>query len=150
MLERCGEKQKLENTTEVSQKLTVELPYDPTIHLLGIIQRKFQLERYMHRTVHSSTTYNSQDMKATWMSINRWMDKDAVFIYNGILKVKVLVTQLCCDPMDGSSSGSSVHGTSQARMLEWVAIPFSRESSQRRDWRQVSQIAGRSADSLPS
>ena len=48
MLERCAEKWKLENTTEVSQKLKVELPYDPTIYLLGVIQRKFQLERYMH------------------------------------------------------------------------------------------------------
>ena len=37
----------------------------------------------------------------------------------------VLVTQLCltlCDPMDCSLPGSSVHGISQARVLEWVAI----------------------------
>ena len=33
--------------------------------------------------------------------------------------------QLFCDPMDGSPPGSSVHGISQARMLEWVAISFS-------------------------
>ena len=65
MLERYGEKRKLENTMEVSQKRKVESPYDPTIHLLGIIQRKFQLERYMHFNVHSSTINNSQDMKAT-------------------------------------------------------------------------------------
>ena len=47
-------------------------------------------------------------------------------------KVKALVTQSCltlCDPMDCSSPGSSVHGILQARILEWVAIPFSRESS---------------------
>ena len=56
-----------------------------------------------------------------------------------------LVTQSClslCDPMDCSPPGSSVHGTSQARILEWVAMPSSRESSQPRDWTQVSCIAG--------
>ena len=46
-------------------------------------------------------------------------------------KVKVLVAQSCptlCDPMDCSPPGS-VHGILQARILEWVAIPFSRGSS---------------------
>ena len=46
--------------------------------------------------------------------------------------VKVLVAQLCLtlfDPMDGSPPGSSVHGILQARILEWVAIAFSRGSS---------------------
>ena len=40
----------------------------------------------------------------------------------------MLVTQSCltlCDPMDYSPPGSSVHGILQARILEWVAIPFS-------------------------
>ena len=50
--------------------------------------------------------------------------------------VCVLVAELCptlCDPMDCSSPGSSVHGILQARILEWVAFPFSRGSSQPRD-----------------
>ena len=38
-----------------------------------------------------------------------------------------------CHPLDCSPSGSSAHGTTQARTLEWVAISFSRESSQSRD-----------------
>ena len=42
---------------------------------------------------------------------------------------------------------STVHGILQARILEWVAFPFSRESSQPRDQTQVSHIAG---DSLPA
>ena len=42
-----------------------------------------------------------------------------------------------------SLPGSSVHGVLQARMLEWVAISFSRRSSQPRNWTQVSCIAGR-------
>ena len=48
-----------------------------------------------------------------------------------------------CDPVDYSSSGSSVHGILQAKILEVVAMPFSRGSSWPRDWTQVSGIAGR-------
>ena len=47
-----------------------------------------------------------------------------------------------CDPMDGSPSGSSVHGILQVRILEWVAISFSRGSFLLRDWTFVSCIAG--------
>ena len=48
-----------------------------------------------------------------------------------------------CGPMDYSLPGSSVHRILQARILEWVAILFSRGSSRLRDWTQVSCIAGR-------
>ena len=48
-----------------------------------------------------------------------------------------------CEPMDCSLRGSSIHGISQARILEWVAISFSRESSQPRDRSWVSHIVGR-------
>ena len=47
-----------------------------------------------------------------------------------------------CNPMDCSLPGSSVHGILQARILEWVAISFSRGSSQLRDQTRVSRIAG--------
>ena len=49
-----------------------------------------------------------------------------------LVKVKVLVTQSCstlCDPIDCTLPGSSVHVILQARTLEWVAMPSSRESS---------------------
>ena len=62
------------------------------------------------------------------------------------------VTQLCltlCDPMDCSPPGSSVHGILQARTLEWMAIPFSRGSSQLRDWAWVAVLPALQADSLP-
>ena len=61
--------------------------------------------------------------------------------------VCVLVAQLCptfCDPMDCSQPYSSAHGILQARILEWVAIPFSRECSWPRDQTWVSRIAGSS------
>ena len=51
---------------------------------------------------------------------------------------KMKVTQLCsnlCDPMD-----CTVHGIFQARILEWVAFPFSSSSSQPKDRTQVSRI----------
>ena len=48
-----------------------------------------------------------------------------------------------CNTMDCSLPSSSVHGILQASILEWVAIPFSRESSQPRDGSQVSCVAGR-------
>ena len=61
------------------------------------------------------------------------------------------VTQSCpthCSPMDCSLPGSSVHGILQARILEWVAISFSRGSSQPRDWTWVSCIVGSYQGSL--
>ena len=45
--------------------------------------------------------------------------------------------------MDCSPPGSSVQGILQARILEWIAVSFSRGSSQPRDWTPVSCIAGR-------
>ena len=48
-----------------------------------------------------------------------------------------------CNPVDCSPPGSSIHGILQARILEWVAISFSRGSSQPRDRTQVSCTAGR-------
>ena len=45
--------------------------------------------------------------------------------------------------MDCSLSGSSIHGIFQARVLEWIAISFSRGSSWPRNWTRVSGIAGR-------
>ena len=51
-----------------------------------------------------------------------------------------------CNPVDCSPPGSSVHGTLQAATLEWVAMPFSRGSSQPRDLTHISyasELAGR-------
>ena len=55
----------------------------------------------------------------------------------------VLVSQSCltlCNPMDCSPPSSSVHGILQARILGWVAISFSKGSSQPRDQTQVSCV----------
>ena len=71
-----------------------------------------------------------------------WKMENKKYIYSKY----VLVAQLCltlCDSMDYNLPGSSVHGIFQTRILEWVAISFSRVSSWPRDWIQVSRIAGR-------
>ena len=63
----------------------------------------------------------------------------------GTMRVLCLVAQSCatlCDPMDCSPPGFSVRGILQARILEWVAIPSSRGSSQTGDRMQVSHVAG--------
>ena len=70
---------------------------------------------------------------------------------NQHISVLALVAQLCptvCDPMNCSPPGPSVHGILQARILEWIAIPFSRRSSQPRDQTWVSYITG--IEYLPS
>ena len=78
--------------------------------------------------------YNSMYMKV-W---NREICRDRKHISE--------VTQSCltlCDPMDCSLPGSSVHGIFQARVLEWVAVSFSRGSSQPRDQTRVYRTASR-------
>ena len=60
--------------------------------------------------------------------------------------VLCLVSESCstlCNPVNCSSSGSSVHGDSPGKNTEWADMPSSRGSSQSRDWTQVSRIAGR-------
>ena len=59
------------------------------------------------------------------------------------VKVKVISRVRLCYPMDCSLPGSSIHGIFQARVLEWVAISFSRGSSPPRDGTRVSCITGR-------
>ena len=68
-----------------------------------------------------------------------------VIIVMNALKGESEVAQSCltlCDLMDCSLPGSSIHGIFQARVLEWVAISFSKGLSQPRDHTRVSRIAG--------
>ena len=65
------------------------------------------------------------------------------FCYHPNWKGNSLSHVRLCSPIDCSSPGSSVRGIFQARILEWIAIPISRRSSQPGDWTRVSSIAGR-------
>ena len=70
-----------------------------------------------------------------------WMHLDLLFLFF-FISTLCLHAQQCsstlCDPMDCSPPGSSVHGILQARILEWVAVSFSRGSSQLRDRTRIS------------
>ena len=66
-----------------------------------------------------------------------------IFSKETVSVLSLLVVSNSFDTMDCSPSGSSVHGIFQARILEWVAIPFSWGSSQLRDQTWISHIAGR-------
>ena len=78
------------------------------------------------------------EVAKSWTRLSNWTTM-------AIWKMKVLVTQsnlTLWNPTDYSPPGPSVHAIVQARILEWVAIPFSRGSSQPRDWTWLSYIAG--------
>ena len=69
----------------------------------------------------------------SWFKTTTW-DQHVQTFHSKVKESEV--TQSCptlCDPMDCSLAGSSVHGIFQARVLEWVAISFSRRSSRPRD-----------------
>ena len=84
----------------------------------------------------------SQRVRCDWATITHSL----LFYTFARKEVKVKVAQsypALWDSMDCNLPGSSVHGILQARLLEWVTFPFSRGSSQPRDWTQVSRIVGR-------
>ena len=67
---------------------------------------------------------------------------ECIFVSKAKVKVKSLSCVRLFVTMNCSLPGSSVHGIFQARVLEWVAISFSRGSSRPRDWTLVSRTVG--------
>ena len=102
----------------------------------------------IHRSIFSFTDTNTQiyyrgASSCRWYV---WFYKWYKWIHLISVCVCVLVAQSCltlCDPMDCSPPGFSVRGILHERILEWIAIPFARESSQPRDQTPASCIAGR-------
>ena len=88
-------------------------------------------------------------LKILQAGLQQYMNQKFPYVQAGFSRGRgavVLAAQWCltfCDPMDWSLPGSPVHEILQARILEGVAIPFSRGSSRPRDWTQVSCIASR-------
>ena len=76
-------------------------------------------------------------------NVTSWLSLLTLRVYLQISDLVAKSYLTLCDPMDCSPSNSSVHGILQARILEWVAISFSRKSSCPRDQTWVSWIAGR-------
>ena len=70
-----------------------------------------------------------------------WMKTLALFIpQDPVYYTKMLSRVWLCNLMDCTPPDSSVHGISQARVLEWAAISFSRESFWTRDWTYISYM----------
>ena len=89
-----------------------------------------------------STFPNQLFLEPLWKTIRRFLKNLKI----ELLCCCCLFAKSCptlCNPMDCSPPGSSVHGILQVRMLKWVAIYFSRGSSQPRDQTQVFWTAGR-------
>ena len=89
-------------------------------------------------------------MSSVWLKVRSpFWGREAYFYYFLVRSIQVKwseVTQWCptlCDPMNYSLPCSSVHVLFQARVLEWVAISFSRGSSLPRDRTRVSRVVGR-------
>ena len=78
-----------------------------------------------------------------WHSVEREEHTWRTLTSGHSLCVSRSVVSTLSNPMDCNLPGSSIHGILQARILEWVAISFSRRSSQPRDRNHVSCIAGR-------
>ena len=96
----------------------------------------------MQRKVFPIIVFNKNYLKGLISSIQ--CNKD-LFILIKVMAAKTQCAQSCltlCDPMGCNPPGSSVHRIFQARILEWVAISFSRGSSQPRDQSHISYIAG--------
>ena len=73
-------------------------------------------------------------------------EREIYILYAAAAAAATKLLQLCptlCDPVDGSQPGSPIPGILQARILEWIAIPFFRGSSWSRDQTQISCIAGK-------
>ena len=101
---------------------------------------------------HSSAGWKSEIRVPVWLSFGKsclpGLQAPTCFLCLHVARVCAESLQSCptlCDPMDRSPPGSSVHGILQARILEWVAISFSRGSSWPRDRIHISRnscIAG--------
>ena len=109
------------------------------IHCMSLLDWLFFTQ---HRTLHHSDGCVCQLYAVVWICHG---------LFNSLSRSTWLllvcsVAQSCptlCDPGDCSPPGSSVHGISQARILEWLAISSSRGSSWSRDWTHVSCIGQR-------
>ena len=125
---------------EVPQKIknrTALWPSNSTSEHLSKENGITVLGRYLYSDVHCSTIHNNEGIKQPKCPL---MSNGKQTAYAHVHAKSLQSCPTLCDPTDCSPPGSSVHGTLQARILEWVAIPFCRRSSQTRDRTRVSFI----------
>ena len=88
------------------------------------------------RTVEAYRCYDAALVSSQPSNSGGWLKNEQSILHTDST-CACLVVQLCptvCSPVDCSLPDSSVHGILQAKILEWIAISFSRSSSQPRDW----------------
>ena len=137
-------------------KGNIEMHWAPRMHVVSIFVMYYSRPALKARAPFSSTwVYLSRKLqkvhgpKCLFANGSQMTNSSQVTLSGsspGVCVCACAVSQLCltlCDPMDYSPPGSSVHGILQARVLECVAIPFSRASSQTTNWTWISYIAGR-------
>ena len=119
---------------QISQKYRLSVPITLEKGLSSLPVFLLCTMKLLVSSFHNLGKERSKNLQSLWL-------KDTFF------SVQVSeVAQSCptlCDPMDCILPGSSIDGIFQAKILEWVAISFSRRSSWPRDWTQVSHIVGR-------
>ena len=121
---------------------TMNLEWDRLLSL-WILERPFIFQRWNRGTSMAWGSQSSINVNIRYFTIDPLGKPWGTCIRKG---KESEVAQSCPtlrDPMDCSLSGSSIHGIFQARVLEWIAISFSRGSSRPRNWTWVSRIAGR-------
>ena len=114
--------------------------------LLRVPWTSRRLNQWILKEINPDYSSEGLMLKLNSNALATWCKEPAYWKRPWYWKSESEVAQSCltlCDSMDCSPPGSSVHGILQARILVWVAISFSRGSSQTRDWTQVSHIAGR-------
>ena len=130
--------------TLTSGFFTTKPPGKPTLHFWYAERQRIHRHKYVFTLNNPSPLNSLLTFPYKIWSRRRW--KGGVYSRARFIIPCVSLTKLRLalrDPMGCSLLGSSVHGILQARILEWVAIPFSRGSSWPRDWTWVSCIAGR-------
>ena len=103
------------------RKLKTELLYDPAIPFLSIYLKENTVWKDAYTPVFTAALFTIARQVLRYTKSLQWC-------------------QTLCDAMDGSLLGSSVHVILQARILEWVAIVYSRGSSQARDQTNITDV----------
>ena len=125
----------------LSQGATLCNPMDCVFH--GILQaRILEWVAFPFSRGSSQPRDRTQVSRIAGRFFTSWVMREALVSIESESQVAQWSPTLCY-PMDCSLSSSSIHGIFQARILEWVAISFSRGTSRPRDWTLVSHTAYR-------
>ena len=114
------------------------------VSLTGIKGNKLTVHKAVAKTFYLAS-YLRSSLLYFFLVLLYKFDSESTFQNYAILETETFA-QSCptlCDPMDCSPPVSSVHGILQARILEWVAIPFSREAPRPKSQTWGALIAGR-------